>query len=364
LKSELVEPFVADSALILRGDPRYPEHDDWGFRNDSVPAGADIVALGDSHTYGTSVSPDDAWPRQLAAMTGRRVHNLGLPTWGPLQYEAMLPRALELAPERIVLALYLGNDLFDAFVAARRRGTLEAITPPDEWAEVTRLEAAGPIEAEARRLFRAGDPEPAETTPATSGLRDLLSDHSRLYGVLRTGRGLLRPPPGQSALMAPDFDRAASAVTDERAAFVAVHDGPEWRALLSPSYRHRVLDLRDPRIRIGFEITVGALGRMAAALEASGTEFVVVLLPTKEAVFAPRMRGATDHPELPRLWAAEDEVRTRLLEALAHEGVAAMDLRPALAEAMEQPYFENIDGHLNAAGHRVVARELARRWGR
>ncbi|MBT8338145.1 MAG: hypothetical protein KJO11_16260 [Gemmatimonadetes bacterium] len=359
-KSQPIEPLVTDSLLMLRGNPLHPEHDAWGFRNDSVPARAGIVTLGDSHTYGTSVSSDQAWPSLLAEATGRTVYNFGMPTWGALQYESILPRALELDPESIVVALYMGNDLFDAFVVANERGVLESTVEPDEWAELNRLEASASIEAEARRLFRAGDPEPSVGEPGSSGLRDVLSDRSRLYGLLRAGRRLIQPRAGQSPLLHPEFSRAVDAVTEERAAYVAVYDGPEWRGLLSPAYRRRVLDLEDVRIRIGLEQTIGALVRMAAVAAASGTVMVVALLPTKESVFAPRMQGAVDHPDLPGLWAAEDEVRARILEALSRAGVPALDLLPALTASPAQPFFENIDGYLDAEGHAVVAHEVAR----
>jgi hypothetical protein len=355
-----VEPFVPDSLLGVTGSPLYHEHDPWGFRNDSVPTRVDIVTLGDSHTYGTSVEPGQEWPRRLAGLTGRTVYNLGLPTWGVLQYESVLPRALELAPGRVVVALYLGNDLFDTFVAARDRGLLETTVDAETRADVERLEAAGTIEAEARRLFRAGDPDPSTEAPTDSGVRDLLSDRSRLYGVLRAARQVVRPRAAESVLMDDDFDRAVQGVTDRRSAYVAIHEGPEWRALLSPTYRLRVLDLDDPRIRIGLDRAVDALIRMAEATRESGAELVVALLPTKEAVFAPRMRNGPVHPDLPRVWAAEDAVRDATLERLSRADVPTLDLRSALAASPAQPYFENVDGHPNADGHGVIAREIAR----
>ena len=39
-------------------------------RAQPVPAGADVVALGDSLTFGTGASPDTAYPAVLAGLTG------------------------------------------------------------------------------------------------------------------------------------------------------------------------------------------------------------------------------------------------------------------------------------------------------
>lgn len=45
---------VDDPRLGLRGSPDFPEHDAWGCRNPRVPETTQIVAIGDSQTYGTS----------------------------------------------------------------------------------------------------------------------------------------------------------------------------------------------------------------------------------------------------------------------------------------------------------------------
>src|SRR5262245_13635308 len=44
--------------------------DAWGFRNRSVPEAADIVAIGDSHTYGNTATMEDSWPYVLGRLTG------------------------------------------------------------------------------------------------------------------------------------------------------------------------------------------------------------------------------------------------------------------------------------------------------
>src|ERR1700741_2201003 len=37
-------------------------YDTWGFRNPKVPASAEIVAIGDSHTFGNAAKMDESWP--------------------------------------------------------------------------------------------------------------------------------------------------------------------------------------------------------------------------------------------------------------------------------------------------------------
>ena len=63
--------------------------DAWGFRNREVPASADIVTIGDSHTYGNTATMEDSWPYALGRLSGQRVYNVGLGGYGPNQYFAV-----------------------------------------------------------------------------------------------------------------------------------------------------------------------------------------------------------------------------------------------------------------------------------
>ncbi len=57
-----------------------------GFRNRKVAETVDVVAVGDSHTYGNTARMVDSWPYVLGRLTGRRVYNMGLGGYGPNQY--------------------------------------------------------------------------------------------------------------------------------------------------------------------------------------------------------------------------------------------------------------------------------------
>src|SRR5208282_834981 len=57
--------------------------DSWGFRNRQVPETVDIVAVGDSHTYGNTARMEDSWPYVLGLLTGRRVYNMAMGGYGP-----------------------------------------------------------------------------------------------------------------------------------------------------------------------------------------------------------------------------------------------------------------------------------------
>ena len=94
--------------------PDYLEADGRGFRNDPGLAAADsvdIVAIGDSHTYGFNVSGQESWPAALAESTGKTVYNYGMGGYGILQYKYLFEEALKKHPESIIVGFFLMNDL-------------------------------------------------------------------------------------------------------------------------------------------------------------------------------------------------------------------------------------------------------------
>src|SRR5438874_11554843 len=96
LSADPVHSYLADRALLWRGNPEYPEHDRLGFRNPDVPSQVSIVALGDSQTYGARVSRDQAWPQQLQRAEKSPTYNMAFPGWGPPQSLLVLDQAIEM----------------------------------------------------------------------------------------------------------------------------------------------------------------------------------------------------------------------------------------------------------------------------
>lgn len=76
----------------------------------AVAAGASVLALGDSLTYGTGAAPDSAYPAVLQALTGWRVVNAGVPGDTSAQALARLPALLQQHAPALVLVSIGGND--------------------------------------------------------------------------------------------------------------------------------------------------------------------------------------------------------------------------------------------------------------
>ena len=107
---------VKDDILGITVAPGSAGFDKWGFRNKTVPSAADVVTVGDSHTFGNTARMEDAWPSVLARNTHLNVYNLGLGGYGPNQYYHVLTtRGLKLRPSWVLCGLYMGDDFENAF---------------------------------------------------------------------------------------------------------------------------------------------------------------------------------------------------------------------------------------------------------
>ena len=82
---------------------------EWG-----PPAAGEVVVVGDSQVFGLGVPEEQSLPAELARASGRPVLNAGVPTYGPLEYLAVIDRLLaERKPAVVVVVVNLANDLFE-----------------------------------------------------------------------------------------------------------------------------------------------------------------------------------------------------------------------------------------------------------
>jgi len=361
-----IAPWLPDAELEKRGNPRYRDHDEDGFRNPRALERADIVVLGDSQSYGTSVFEHEAWPARLADLRKEPVYNMAFPSYGPYHASLLLDDALAKRPRIVVVSLYLGNDFYDVFRLLWREDSRAKWYAPEAIADLEAEERQMSFDDKVRRVLVPGvsaEPEESVEIKAPSGgqaIKRFLSDHLHTYRLARAVRDTLRHRALPSTL-APSFDAAVAALTDDHAHCCSVFASGTWRTILTAPYRHAVLDASDPRIVESVPVTIELLSRMADAAREGGARLVVVQIPTKETVFAPRVEAAAKHPHLEAIVADEAAFRTRVAHALEARGIPHLDVTPALRAAPTQPYFENADGHPNPLGHRIIAAEVARR---
>lgn len=323
-----VKPLASGDDAVLTQMRLVTDH--LGFRN-SEPwlKQYDIVALGDSFTYGLAVSVP--WPERLAQLTNRPVLNLGWEGIGPLdERDLYLQSGRDKSPQWVVLAFFEGNDLNDAASYSRA----------DPWL-VSRL-AKYYV-----RILRGGSVSAgiAGTNQPPSPLTDYL------YPIhLRIGTG-------------------------------------EYNAALFNFYlawlSATAADLASSQ---NLQLTAAAFKIVRSELIRPDARLLVVYIPSKEHLLVPEV---SDTPLLSKILrnvplvqldgggylvqsntlAKPDDVlkhlddQEHMIEKTARESNAEfLDLTPCLREKIRQgtmPYYE-FDTHWNQVGHDLAAEWIAR----
>jgi lysophospholipase L1-like esterase len=282
----------------------YPT-DRHGFNNaDPWPATADIVAVGDSLTFGYGVAPDEAWPALIARkLPNTKVINLGLIGAGPQQHLRIYETfGVPLEPRILLIGFFPANDFWDAEMF-------------DAWLK----SGVGGNYMVWRGFGR-------DSGEQIASLRGALRN-SYLYNWARFVRKIYRnwragEPKG-----------------------LQLADGS--RLKLRPKDMARKTAYIKPGNTV-FELAVDALERINAIATSHGTRVIVILQPGKEETYLPLLDGTTTDPGAP------------LRAALEAHGIEYLDLLPAFrehAEAGAKLFFE-VDGHPSPRGYRLIAEEV------
>ncbi len=347
--------WLYDNELYRRPNPAHAWHDENGWRNPAALARADIVTLGDSHTYGATVERTaDTWPQLLAPLVDRSVYNMAYGGYGPLHSMILWDEVMALEPKVVIEAIYAGNDFYDAFKLAYLYDELPsaALRDPALVARFKDLEENDSVRKQAGEMFFT-QPPPRTDLPLP---HRILSEHSAIYGLLRRARSEAK----RMVADAQDPWETALALAAREAKYSEVYEGTQFRTVFTSRYRLLGMDLGDARNIEGRRITMHAIRTMAGRAREAGIAFHIVMIPTKETVFdglyedpVPAYRKLVETEKL--LWAG-------LRADLDTMGVPFCEVLPALRNSLAnglQPYGVSRDGHPNEEGHAVIARAVA-----
>ena len=313
-------------------------YDSWGFRNKAVPASVKVVAIGDSQTYSILTTASDSWPGKLQKLTGQDVYNLSLGGYGPVQYYQLLKeRAFQLNPSLVIVGFYFGNDILDAYNIVYTKDYWRHLRRPDF---VTGAEPSGQISR----------PATPRGHKFLGGIRNWLAENSILYRVSVFSFGnvfqFLEVKYSHST-MDPDITIFENKESQIRTAFRS-------------SEELRALDLQDAKVQEGLRLTLHLLGEMRDLCSERAIDFVVVLIPTKENVFAELITENKNirHFNVINQLLSNEQESTRLMKSYFNgRGIRYIDVLPDLRRAVlkTSPYPSNLDNHLNPTGNEIVA---------
>ncbi|MBC7955459.1 MAG: SGNH/GDSL hydrolase family protein [Cytophagales bacterium] len=329
---------VSDPFLGHKVVPGDGGHDALGFRNRAVPKTAQIVAIGDSMTYGSGAPRDGAWPQQLATLGGESVYNMGLGGYGPLQYlQLASTQAKQFKPRQLIVGFYFGNDFIDAYMAP------QSLAHWQSWRESVAAPNTAPTQT-------AG----AKPAPQRRGaaLRNWLSRHSVLYGMLRTT--VLEP------FAAAEQKNVASQMSPDERLSWSDPAAPEVKTVFTAQQRGSAQDTSQSNVREGMQITKRAFAAIKDEADKQGVGLLVVLIPTRERVYCPYLKatGTTLPHAYMKLCQVEDANKAELIQALNAKAIAYVDPTAAMEAKVEQHvqiYPPTSDGHPTALGHRAIA---------
>ncbi len=358
-----VSPTVPDPILGYRGNPASKMFDSAGFPNTEIPDHVDVVVIGDSQTQCPVGEPYKAWPAVLGRLTNLTTYNMGIGGWGPIDYLSVLDEALAHEPRAILVGVYLGNDLFDAYRVAYHRHHREDLRTPEAIETVNSVEASAPIHDEMLRQFTSR--AAAVTTPSGAGCRAWLSEHGKLYGAARLMKDRFAVMVNPERVEATRRQRLWRQQVDWAERYPdrgLVFERGGSRTILTPARRHMALDLTDPRMAEGLALSLRVLDKCDRRCREAGVSLGIVLIPTKESAF----HALADAPIADRMLAEliknEEAVRSRVVEYLDERRIAHVDALGSLSDHLangEQPYPMTRDGHPNVLGYQAIAEAAA-----
>jgi hypothetical protein len=244
--------------------PKCGGADAWGFRNKTVPATSDIVAIDDSITYGAGASANYCWPSRLQKYVNRNTYNLGMSAYGPAQYLYLLEHKRSL----IVVGLFFGNDFIDAYNVVYKYDYWRFLRAPDFPAENSQDIKTG-VDFSQRKTFRF-----------LAELHEFARSHLILHRVLS--------------------EAFADAVRRIYTLYFSTSSNPELTILLvdNPKIitafrvsKDTAVDVRDRRTREGLRISLEAFRKMHMLCKDTRVEFVVALIPTKKVCLPNTLQG-------------------------------------------------------------------------
>ncbi|MBF0463687.1 MAG: hypothetical protein HQK88_01110 [Nitrospirae bacterium] len=350
-KTEVICYFkpIFDKTLDQRLSPECFGLDKRGYRNSTALQKADIVAIGDSQTFGYNASINKTWPAQLATLTGQSVYNMSVMAYGPVHYLVLMNEALKLSPKTIVVGIYMGNNMLSAFRLAynndlykflRKKEYME--TGKDYFEDFSHR--FNDVVKKRDNFFMF-----YEKTHVMEWLKRNLNP-LKLFLTIDRFKG--------SA-----FDRGKNwAISDHNEG--AFYESKTLRTVLQIKSRLMSMDTDNELVaREGLRITKDAMKLMKEKAQKHSVKLIFLLIPTKELVYADlcKVDKRPDNDTYFRLVKMETTITGDILAFCKQNGIQCVNSFTKLRESLSKGnkiYIESVDGHPSEEGYANVAETL------
>lgn len=339
LKPELIK----DDVLTIKVAPYSASHDAWGFRNHSVPDASEIVAIGDSQTYGINATADNSWPAILQQILNKSVYNMSIGGYGPPQYYHLLKtQALDLHPAVVIVGFYYGNDLMNSYDSVYNNDYFTRFRSPDLPLDLTTTEPETvfdqPISIKHFRAWYRSIP-----------IHIWLKEHSIFYDRFRH---LTRKTGAYFGLKTSLYQDSFFS-TDKK----------HISTLFTPQRRLYALNYNTFEVKEGLRISLDMFSEMKTVCDQNDIHFLVVLIPTKESVYSCFIEGnpqITDGEIIDELIENERQINTIVKNYFRNHHIAYIDVLDSLQNELDirQIYPIYTDGHPNKNGYEVISKEI------
>ncbi|MDH5413446.1 MAG: hypothetical protein OEW87_04855 [Flavobacteriaceae bacterium] len=310
-------------------------HDSWGFRNASIPDKVNILAIGDSQTYGVMAPANESWPSILAQLTNKEVYNLSLGGYGPVQYLHLLKtKAKILSPEIVVVAVYLGNDFIDSYRIVYRN---------NNWIDFRLKDNKFQQGSEDNQVFDNYD----------SSIRAWLAHNSVLY------RMITNSVIGDMVRL---WETKKEVIQNNNDNFFTKIKSSNINTGFTPKLRLSGLDLSNVEVQEGLRISLSALKQMNEYTKENKVKFLVAIIPTKESVYATLLKKSSEfnNPVYNKLIDNESKSTEYIIDFLNDNKINYIEPLYAMRNAVVSRaiYPAGYDGHPNGSGYEVIAKEI------